>query len=338
MAPKLVLGTMLFGTLVSEEHAYSILDSFFDKGFSHIDTAPIYPSPCRFDLYGVTESIIGRYFTSRSKLISQTAIVSSKFPCSSTKLPYSRSLQGPISFKELLASYNSSLLRLSLDHLHAYFLHWPNRTVNNFGRVVTALPHDHSPYSELKHSISSLIELCKSLNISTAGISNETPLGLVCLLDVSRSLGYSGNLAIQNPYNIITPYIDIALSELCYCHNIGLYAHSPLAFGVLSRSSVSSQSSDSRASLYPEYFSRYSLNTELLLAELCKLAHSAEISLLELSIRYVLSNPCVSYIIIGPRTVEQLDVAASAFSGGALEGDLIDEIHGLYRRVAGFAF
>lgn len=338
--PQLVLGTMLFGTLVEERQAYQILDYFFENGYTHLDTAPIYPSPCSSETFGLTEQILGRYLALHQSTHLLSARVSTKFPNCSAKLPYARRISGPISYAEFCSAYTQSLERLSYCKVNAYFLHWPERQVNNFGKIV--FEGYSGPASEqisnLDASLSELIFFASDAGIPTVGISNETPLGLQRLVSASKASSCNVNLAIQNPYNLLTPYFDIALRELCLYQNVPLYAHSPLAFGVLAGCFPHISCRVGRHAFYPSYFARYSRTTSNLLESLRDLSCALRISLEELAIRYVISNPAVSHILIGPRTLLQLHSCISSFRNGPLCKSIIDKINVVYASTPGFSF
>ena len=341
LTSQLVLGTMLFGSLVNEDEAFQILDYFFDQGFTHIDTAPIYPSPCSQEAYGLTESIVGKYLRARSLTSSSSPVhISTKFPNYSEKLPYLRSHSGPISFEELRSSLYSSLDRLSICCIDAFFLHWPSRSVNNFGKIVySPTPSDNTnSFDHLSDSLGALIELAIDQSLALVGVSNETPLGVDRLLAASAAYHYTGKLAIQNPYNLLTPYFDLALYEFCLYKGVSLYAHSPLAFGSLATHQKQVDKTQTRLSRFPQYFSRYSRNTQFLREALSQLAVRHDISLENLALRYVLSNAAVSHVLVGPRTVGQLKTITAAFHEGPLSLEVISEIHQIYQALPGFAF
>ena len=340
METKLVLGTMIFGSLVPAEDAFIILDHFFDQGFNTIDTAPIYPSPCTADSFGLTEQIIGQYVTSRGIASSHHLSVITKIPNNSSKLPYARNHSGPISISEFKSSIASSLFRLRLKKVDTIFLHWPSRSLNNFGRpIYTSFDSpDSSTIHELASTIRALVECAKELSIPTVGLSNESPTGVMHLTSIASELKYSGHLSIQNPYNLLTPYYDIALAELCQHKGVTLYAHSPLAFGTLASRTNTETSRPTRTELYPHYFSRYKTNTARLLESLFELAYDNNLSLQELALRYVLSNPTVSHIIIGPRTIPQLTDAIAAYRRGPLPSSILVKINEIHATTQGFAF
>ena len=55
---KVLLGTAYFGSLISEEESFKIMDRYCDLGGCHIDTARLYSD-------GMAEEIIGKWVKSR---------------------------------------------------------------------------------------------------------------------------------------------------------------------------------------------------------------------------------------------------------------------------------
>ena len=135
-------------------------------------------------------------------------------------------------------------------------------------------------------------------------------------------------LYIQNSYNLLSPTVDINISEFCMATNINLQAHSPLAFGVLSgKYRNNALPKDSRRFLYPNYFDRYyNESSKRLVASLSKVCEFFNLDLVELSYRYLLNNPSVSEIIIGCKNISQIDKALEYVAKGKLSNEIYDEV------------
>ena len=334
----LVLGSMLFGSLTCRNEAESLICKFLDNGFFSFDSAPIYPSPCSMISFGTTEEIIGDVLLRIGKERKQSILISTKFPSSSSKLDYTRKLKGAISFSELRNSIQSSLARLKVDTIDIFYIHWPERLTTNFGRFIHRFEFCQRDIDELDESYANLFQIATAGYCRSVGISNETPFGAARFSAMREKSNYTGPVYIQNPYNILTPYFDMGLKEIAQAFGIGLCAHSPLAFGVLSTSRSSDELSSSRISLYSKYFSRYAPRNTTLLERIKMLAEELGLSLEELSIRYVLSNQVTKKLIVGPRTVRQLDICMKYYLLGGLDTEILTIIDNIYSEVASFAF
>jgi aryl-alcohol dehydrogenase-like predicted oxidoreductase len=62
---NLCLGTMTFGLQANEATSFAIMDRAVEQGIDFFDTAELYPVPPDTSLFGITESIIGRWLQSR---------------------------------------------------------------------------------------------------------------------------------------------------------------------------------------------------------------------------------------------------------------------------------
>ena len=83
---RVSLGTMLFGSSLDQSNSFSLLDEFYKLGGRAIDTAQMYPVPCKEINIGITEKIIGEWI-SKNNLKSQF-FISSKIAGKSDKLPF----------------------------------------------------------------------------------------------------------------------------------------------------------------------------------------------------------------------------------------------------------
>ena len=127
----------------------------------------------------------------------------------------------------------NSLEKLNLDQIETFFIHWPSREANNFGKsFYTESDTENQICEELEETYSNLLRLKDEGFCRKIGVSNETSVGLHCLkLATSKSVNL--DLYLQNSYNILNPTLDINIKEFCIATGIKIQAHSPLAFGVL---------------------------------------------------------------------------------------------------------
>tara|TARA_B100001248_G_scaffold257460_1_gene240005 strand:+ start:162 stop:1181 length:1020 start_codon:yes stop_codon:yes gene_type:complete len=326
---RLSLGTMQIGGELSEIESVRLLNHYFSRGNYKFDTAQMYPVPASKKKFALTEKILGNWLNSLNKNDKEKIEISTKFPNYSKKLNYLRKNNDlVISHKELKESLLSSLERLNLNNVETFFIHWPSREINNFGKSFYQSKGDEKTIcSSLEETYSNLFLLAKEGLCGSVGISNESPIGLHCL---SKVAAYNKQvpLYIQNSYNLLNPTVDINITEFCMATNIKLQAHSPLAFGVLSgKYRDNSLPKNSRRFLYPNYFDRYqNIRSKKLVDNLSKLCESFNLNLIELSYRYLLNNPAVSEIIIGAKNIPQIDFAIESLAKGKLPNNIYDEV------------
>ena len=135
-------------------------------------------------------------------------------------------------------------------------------------------------------------------------------------------------LYIQNSYNLFNPTVDINITEFCLATNIKLQAHSPLAFGVLTgKYRYNALPENSRRFLYPNYFDRYyNAKSKKLVDFLYKVSESFNLSLVELSYRYLLNNPSVSEIIIEVKISLRLMEVLESVAKGNYQNEIYNEV------------
>ena len=125
------LGTMTWGEQNTELEAFEQMDFSLDQGVNFWDTAELYAVPPRKETYGDTEEIIGNWFEKtkkRDKVILATKVAG-------PARDYLRSGENSFTGPNLESALNDSLKRLKTDYIDLYQLHWPERNVNNFGRL-----------------------------------------------------------------------------------------------------------------------------------------------------------------------------------------------------------
>lgn len=112
---KILLGTAYFGSNISEETAFSIMDRFVELGGNHIDTARMYSN-------GESEKIVSKWLKSRNN---KNIFVSTKggFPCAEN-FDASR-----LSEKEIRTDVEKSLKALQTETIDFYWLHRDDETI-----------------------------------------------------------------------------------------------------------------------------------------------------------------------------------------------------------------
>jgi aryl-alcohol dehydrogenase-like predicted oxidoreductase len=194
---RLCLGTMTFGEQNSEAEAHEQLDRAVAFGINFIDTAEMYPVPPKAETQGRTEAYIGSWLNARGAR--DDVIIATK--AAGPGLEHIRG--GPkMSRNHLHQAIDTSLERLQTDYVDLYQLHWPDRHTNFFGKLgyTHAEQEDATP---LEETLSALKELVDAGKIRAIGLSNETPWGVMRMLQLSDQLGLPRVASIQNPNNLM---------------------------------------------------------------------------------------------------------------------------------------
>ena len=351
------LGTMLFGTTLSEDEARRLLDrAHLHHGVSFFDTAEMYPVPQSSATQGDSERILGAWVRDRIRrgaLRREDVTVATKVsgPCS--EMPWIRGGPHRLDRAGIVASCEASLLRLGLDHVDLLQLHWPDRYVPMFGdELYDSARRFHSKPGET--SADSLLEQLSALRdledrglVRESGLSNETAWGLTRCAGLAReSPGVARVARVQQCYSLLCRGLDQngGLRECCHEEGVSVIAYSPLAMGLLTGKYLPPEGRGAEAGYdrwgpprarlnlhrgrYSEAESRYPRDERTTRAVQAsrELAHKRGMSLTELSIRFVLSSEVVGTALLGCVDEAQLDELCLYAGRGGLDRDALEEI------------
>ena len=202
------LGTMTWGEQNSENEAFEQMDYALGKGVNFWDTAELYAVPPKKETFGHTEIIIGNWFEKtkkRDKVILATKVAG-------PAREYLRNGENSFVGKNLDDALNSSLSRLKTDYIDLYQLHWPERNVNNFGRL--SYVHKENEWNRFEDVLENLQKYIKQGKVRYIGLSNETPWGVMNYLKLYKEKNLPRMMSIQNPYNLLNRSYEIGLSEV----------------------------------------------------------------------------------------------------------------------------
>ena len=189
------LGTMTWGEQNDQNEAFEQMDFSLSAGVNFWDTAELYSVPPKKDTYGLTEEIIGNWFTKNKKR--SEVILASKVAGPSRN--YLRDGENSFVGKNLESAINNSLKRLRTDYIDLYQLHWPERNVNNFGRL--GYIHKESEWNKFEDVLLNLQKFIDQGKIRYIGLSNETPWGVMNFIQLSKDKNLPRMMSIQNPYS-----------------------------------------------------------------------------------------------------------------------------------------
>ena len=225
------LGTMTFGEQVDEAAAHAILDRAVERGIDFIDTAETYSVPTRAETYGLTETLIGRWFAKRPGL-RRRVVLASKVAGPSRNMPWIRNGSRNLTGADIEQACDDSLRRLQTDVIDLYQIHWPNRNAPSFGQIYFD-PAMDAEYSSVQVQLEALDRLVRAGKVRAIGLSNETPYGLCEFVHVAERMGLPRVATVQNAYSLVSRSVDNGLDEALHRHRVSFLAYSPLAFGLL---------------------------------------------------------------------------------------------------------
>ena len=308
---EICLGTMTWGEQNTESEGHQQMDYALDKGINFFDTAEMYAVPPKKETQGSTERIIGSWFKerkSRDKVILATK-VSGRSPLNWLRDGDKATEQ---SKEQIFEAVDKSLIRLGVDYIDLYQLHWPDRPMNLFGGSIN-YEHMDEPSIDISIILDSLNELVKSGKIRYIGLSNETPWGTMKFLHHSEISSTPRVQSIQNAYNLLNRTFEIGGSEVAHRESVGLLAYSPIAQGYLSgKYQNGALPKGSRKELFNRLQRYEGPYAEEAIQAYLDIASKYEIDPTQLANQFVTTRPFVTSNIIGATNMEQLKLAVTS--------------------------
>ena len=316
------LGTMTWGEQNTQEEGFDQMDFALDQGVNFWDTAELYAVPPRKETFGHTETIIGNWFEKSKKR--DKIILASKIAGPSRK--YLRNGENSFVGPNLEEALNNSLKRLKTDYIDLYQLHWPERNVNNFGKL--GYVHKENNWNQFEDVLGELKKYIDKGKIRYAGLSNETPWGTLKYLEISKDNNLPRMMCVQNPYNLLNRSYEVGLAEISIREKIGCLAYSPLASGYLSgKYRNKAFPKGSRMERDFDFWTRYRKpNIDEAVEEYFKISEEHNIDMSQMSIKFCEIQDFVTSVIIGATTMEQLKTNIESVNVN-LSDDVIKKIN-----------
>ena len=321
------LGTMTWGMQNSEAEGHAQMDCALDRGVNFWDTAEMYPIPVAHERFGKTESIIGSWFKSRGKrdkIILATKIVGPDERFTKTRDGINRFTRA-----NLEAAIDGSLKRLNTDYIDLYQLHWPERTINAFGRLY--YEHDEEEFTPFAEVLGVLGDAVKAGKIRHVGLSNETAWGAMRWLQLAEAGIGPRMVSIQNCYHLMNRMFEVGLAEVAIREQCGLLAFSPLAMGTLSGKYLDGARPDgARMTLFSNFARYMAPRAQEAVAAHVALATKYELDPAQMALAWINSRAFVTANIIGATNLDQLKSNIASIDV-KLPAELIKEIEALQK-------
>lgn len=283
---ELCLGTMTFGGRgvwanmgnVQQDGAQALIARALEHGINFIDTADIYSG-------GRSEEIVGQSLKNLS--IRREDIVIATKAC------------GPIgsgpndagnSRGHILDSVKGSLKRLQLDHIDLYQLH----------NIDTVTP--------IEESLAALDMLVRQGLVRYVGVSNWSAW------QIARALGYSERLNLakiattQNYYTLAGRELEREIVPLLKAEKLGLLVWSPLAGGLLSGKYNRERQGELGSRRTTFDFPPVAMERAYEVIDVMeRLAEGKGVSVARIALSWLLNQQHVTSVIVGAKSIEQLD-------------------------------
>jgi len=264
-----------FGQGESEEEAFRIMDAAWEFGITTFDTADAYGG-------GRSETMVGKWIASRSV---SPGLITKTFN------PMEAGADHGLARSRMTRQFESSLERLGVDRVDVYLAH-------EFDPDVSA--------NELVGTFEGLVAI--SL-IRAWGASNFDAEQLRSLLETGTPA------VVQNSYSLLDRADERGVLELCAAFGISYTPFGPLAGGWLTGKYKRDTPvpEGSRMAMRPGPYEN--LRNEETFASLDRFAEIAAqrgVHPATLAISWLLAQPHVTAVVVGPRRPEQLEPALAA--------------------------
>jgi aryl-alcohol dehydrogenase-like predicted oxidoreductase len=259
-----------------EAQSIAAIHAAVDHGVSWIDTAPIYGS-------GHSEEVVGRAV--KQLPASRRPLVFTKFGLGVDSNNPTRSA----SASEVAAECEASLLRLGVDRIDLYQLHWPAP----------------QPIPETAAACDALLKAGK---VRAIGVSNFSVVQLEEWLATGVPLHSN-----QPPYSILRPAVKQDVLPWCAAHNVGAISYSPLFRGMLFGTWPKDKTfaADDGRSTHKDYSgARFQRHLQAV-DEIRAVAASGGLSVPQLCVGVLLRTPGLTGVIVGARNARQGGVISS---------------------------
>ena len=301
LVSELCLGTMTFGghgfwrTIgqLDQEEANGLVRTALDSGINFFDTANIYSN-------GEAERILGQSFkdlgVNRADVVIATKV---------------RGRMGPgpnavgLTRGHIMTAVKESLARLDTDYIDLYQIHGVDLL------------------TPLDETLRALDDLVSSGMVRYIGCSNVMAWQIMKALILSASRNWARFETVQAHYSIATRDIEREIVPLMESENLGLMVWSPLAGGLLTGKFRRGEPGPEGARRTHFDFPPIDRDHAMAIVDIMRpIAEKHRVSVAQVALAWLLHLDYVMSVIVGARTMQQLQENIRAASVRLSESDL----------------
>jgi aryl-alcohol dehydrogenase-like predicted oxidoreductase len=284
---RLALGCMSYGDPTTPgAHEWSLVDDeaqpFFrqavELGITFWDTANVYQA-------GTSEEVVGRAikrYSRREDIVLATKV-------------FGKMHDGPggqgLSRKAILEQIDTSLARLATDYVDLYQI------------------HRFDPDTPVEETMEALHDVVKAGKVRYIGASSMYAWQFAKLQHAADLGGWTRFVSMQNQYNLLRRQDEPELMAMCADMGVGLVPYSPQGKGRLARP-WGEQSLRSTVDKVVQAFD--APRDEPVINTVQEIAGARGVSMAQVALAWVLTNPIVSAPIVGATKPHHLPEAAAA--------------------------
>lgn len=287
----LCLGAMTFGEAdeksfmhgvgSSEDESFQVLDRALEVGINFVDTANVYGQD------GLSERVLGRWLTERNARDRIVLATKGRF----------RMSDGPngtgASRLHITRAIDASLKRLNTDRIDLYQIHMQDIT---------------TPEEEVLRALDDAVHAGKIVYI---GASNYAAYRLVASMHIADAKNVTPYCTLQAQYHLACRDIEREHVPTCREYNLGILPWSPLAGGLLTGKYRQGQPppEGTRLAKWKERYARFDRKPKnwAIVEALVGVAEEIERTPSQVALAWLLHQDAVCSVVMGARTVAQLD-------------------------------
>lgn len=288
LVSELALGTMIFGEAsergVSPAEAHRLIARYLDGGGNHFDVADVYAG-------GRAEELVGEAAAAaRDRIVLTTKV---RWPTGTG------GNDAGLSRYHIAASVEASLRRLRTDRIDVLYMHgW-------------------DAWTPLEESLRAFDALATAGKVHYIGVSNFKAWQVMKALGLSDRHGWARFVAAQYQYSVVVRDIESEFLDLCTAEGVGLVPWGPLGGGFLSGKYSPdrrpTKAAEGRLAVTPDAWEESwqrratEQNWAVLRAihEITKTHAGATVA--QVALAWLLTRPAVASVVVGARTLAQLD-------------------------------
>jgi aryl-alcohol dehydrogenase-like predicted oxidoreductase len=271
-----------FGKGESRDEAFAIMDAAWEAGITTFDTADAYGG-------GRSEAWIGDWLRTKGPDVREHVVLSTK-----TFNPMAEGEDHGLAPERVRRQLESSLRRLGVERADMY------------------LTHDWDPDVPVAETLGALGELAAEGRVGAAGASNVGGVELREALAAGHATRFEW---VQNSYSLLDREVERDVLPLCAEHGLGFTPFSPLAGGWLTGKYRRGEPAPagSRMTQRPEPYEH--LRSDAVYDGIERLEHHAAergTTAAALAVAWLLADPRVTAVVVGPRRPAHLEPALAA--------------------------
>lgn len=280
---KLALGTLDFGSHISIDESFRIMNRALELGINFWDTANSYGiTNDNTSQFGLSESIIGEFFQKYPEKRKQVILNTKCFMKLNDRTYGPNDIEG-ISAYKMRRQLEDSLQRLKTDHVEIYTIHQYTEEMN---------------WIEMWETYEFLMEAGK---VYYAGASNFSAYAIAKAQQQAEKRNMMGFIFMQGRYNLSCRSLELEVIPTLKGEKMSLLAWSPLYGGRLSNKVFNPPSQGRKIRNPPKGMLADKLH------KYAKLCHSYGLKEQDVALSWVMHNNYVDCVLTGANSVKELE-------------------------------